>query len=168
MKYFILAGEASGDKQAAMLCEAIIRHDPDAVIRGWGGEEMMAHGVTVTKHYRELAYMGFVEVVKHLPAIFKNFRTCKAEISDFKPDAVVLVDYPGFNLKIATWAHKEGFRVYYYISPQLWAWHSSRVYKIKEAVRKVYVILPFETEFYAKYDVDTMYIGHPVSTRTLF
>lgn len=163
MKYFILAGEASGDKQAAMLCEAIIQHDPEAIIRGWGGEEMMSHGVTVTKHYRELAYMGFVEVVKHLPAIFKNFRTCKAEILDFKPDGVVLVDYPGFNLRIATWAHKEGLKVYYYISPQLWAWHSSRVHKIKEAVRKVYVILPFETEFYAKYDVDTLYIGHPLA-----
>ena len=163
MKYFILAGEASGDKQAAMLCEAIIQHDPDANIRGWGGEEMMAHGVKVTKHYRELAYMGFVEVVKHLPAIFKNFRICKAEILNFRPDAVVLVDYPGFNLRIATWAHKEGLRVYYYISPQLWAWHSSRVHKIKEAVRKMYVILPFETEFYAKYGVETLYIGHPLA-----
>ena len=163
MKYFILAGEASGDKQAALLCEAIILHDKDHIIRGWGGEEMMSHGVNVTKHYSELAYMGFIEVVKHLPAIFRNFKTAKSEILSFNPDALILVDYPGFNLRMATWAHKVNIPVYYYISPQLWAWHTSRVYKIKEAVRKMYVILPFETEFYAKYGVESLYIGHPLA-----
>jgi len=163
LKYFILAGEASGDKQAALLCEAIMLHDEDHIIRGWGGEEMMSHGVNVTKHYSELAYMGFIEVVRHLPAIIKNFKTAKSEILNFKPDALILVDYPGFNLRMASWAHKENIPVYYYISPQLWAWHTSRVYKIKQAVRKMYVILPFETEFYAKYGVETLYIGHPLA-----
>lgn len=163
MKYFILAGEASGDKQASLLCQAIYGQDLNAHIEGWGGEEMMSKGVTVTRHYRELAYMGFMEVVKHLPAIMRNFKACKTEILDIKPDALILVDYPGFNLRIASWAYKAGIPVYYYISPQLWAWHSSRVHKIKEAVRRMYVILPFEKEFYAKYGVNAMYIGHPLA-----
>ena len=163
MKYFVLAGEASGDKQASLLCEAIYEQDVNAKIAGWGGEEMISKGVTIKKHYRELAYMGFVEVVKHLPAIMRNFKACKKEILEFKPDALVLVDYPGFNLRIASWAHKAGLAVFYYISPQLWAWHSSRVHKIKEAVRRMYVILPFEKEFYAKYGVNAMYIGHPLA-----
>ncbi|MEP6645653.1 MAG: lipid-A-disaccharide synthase, partial [Saprospiraceae bacterium] len=102
MKYFVLAGEASGDKQAALLCSAIFKHDPTAVIRGWGGESMTETGVTVTTHYRVLAYMGFVEVIKHLPEIIRNFKRCKAEILQFKPDALVLVDYPGFNLRMAS------------------------------------------------------------------
>jgi lipid-A-disaccharide synthase len=163
LKYFVLAGEASGDKQGALLCEAILQKDTNAVIKGWGGEEMMSKGVMITKHYRELAYMGFIEVVKHLPAIMRNFKTCRKEILDFNPDALILVDYPGFNLRMASWAHKENIRVYYYISPQLWAWHTSRVHKIKDAVRRMYVILPFEKEFYAKYGVDAMYIGHPLA-----
>ncbi len=163
MKYFVLAGEASGDKQAALLCEAIYRHDAEANIIGWGGEDMQGHGVKVTRHYRELAYMGFVEVVKHLPAIFRNFRICKEEILDFKPDALVLIDYPGFNLRMAVWAHKNKIPVYYYISPQLWAWHTSRVKQIIQAVRRMYVILPFEKKFYQQYGVEVMYIGHPLA-----
>lgn len=163
MKYFILAGEASGDKQAALLCNAISQQDPNAIMKGWGGEEMSAQGVQVTKHYRELAYMGFVEVVRHLPAIFRNFKSCKAEIKAFAPDALVLIDYPGFNLRMANWAHRENIPVYYYISPQLWAWHTSRVHKIKKAVRRMYVILPFEKEFYARYGMDVLYIGHPLA-----
>ena len=163
MKYFVLAGEASGDKQAALLCEALYRHDPGAKIIGWGGEAMESHGVNVTRHYRELAYMGFVEVVKHLPAIFRNFRKCKEEILAYKPDALVLIDYPGFNLRMATWAYKNNIPVYYYISPQLWAWHTSRVKQIIKAVRRMYVILPFEKKFYQQYGVEVMYIGHPLA-----
>lgn len=163
MKYFVLAGEASGDKQAALLCEAIYKHNPSANIQGWGGEAMEGHGVNVTRHYRELAYMGFVEVVRHLPAIFRNFRKCKEEILDFKPDALVLIDYPGFNLRMATWANKNNIPVYYYISPQLWAWHTSRVKQIIKAVRRMYVILPFEKKFYQQYGVEVMYIGHPLA-----
>jgi lipid-A-disaccharide synthase len=163
LKYFFLAGEASGDKQAALLCHAIKQHDADAVIEGWGGDEMIAQGVSITKHYRELAFMGFVEVIKHLPAIMRNFKSCKKEILAFRPDALVLVDYPGFNLRMAAWAFKQNIPVYYYISPQLWAWHTSRVHGIKKAVRKMYVILPFEKEFYARYGINAMYIGHPLA-----
>lgn len=163
MKYFVLAGEASGDKQAALLCNAIKHHDPDAVMQGWGGDEMIAQGVNITKHYRELAFMGFVEVVRHLPAIMRHFKSVKKEILAFNPDALILVDYPGFNLRMASWAFKQNVPVYYYISPQLWAWHTSRVHNIKKAVRKMYVILPFEKDFYARYGVDAMYIGHPLA-----
>jgi len=163
LKYFVLAGEASGDKQAALLCKAIFQNDPDASITGWGGEDMTSVGVHITKHYRDLAYMGFVEVIKHIPAILRNFKLCKAEILKLKPDALVLVDYPGFNLRMAAWAHEHNIPVYYYISPQLWAWHTSRVHKIKKAVRRMYVILPFEKEFYAKYGMEAVYIGHPLA-----
>jgi len=163
LKYFVLAGEASGDKQAALLCEAIYKNDPGANILGWGGEAMEGHGVKVTRHYRELAYMGFVEVVKHLPAILRNFKKCKEEILEFKPDALVLIDYPGFNLRMAVWGHKNKIPVYYYISPQLWAWHTSRVKQIIKAVRRMYVILPFEKKFYQQYGVEVMYIGHPLA-----
>lgn len=163
MKLFVLAGEASGDKQAALLCEAIFTKVPDAIIKGWGGEAMMSHGVGVTRHYRELAYMGFVEVIRHLPAILRNFSVCKKEIMELKPDALILVDYPGFNLRMALWAFSKKIPVFYYISPQLWAWHTSRVKTIKRAVRRMYVILPFEKEFYAQYGVDAMYIGHPLA-----
>lgn len=163
MKYFILAGEASGDKQGALLCEALLRLDSSAEIIGWGGEAMSEVGARITRHYRELAYMGFVEVVKHLPAILQNFKKCKAEIKQLQPDALILIDYPGFNLRIARWAHQEGIKVYYYISPQLWAWHTSRVHGIKKAVRKMYVILPFEREFYKQYGMEVMYIGHPLA-----
>ncbi len=163
MKYYVLAGEASGDKQAALLCAAIRQHDPDARMQGWGGEAMEAEGVHVTKHYRDLAFMGFAEVVRHLPAIFRNLRNSKKEILSFAPDALILVDYPGFNLRIAKWARKHQISVYYYISPQLWAWHTSRVHGIKKAVRKMYVILPFEKDFYEQYQMQVMYIGHPLA-----
>ena len=163
MRYYVLAGEASGDKQAALLCKAIFDHDPSAVIRGWGGEDMQHEGVVISKHYRDLAYMGFVEVVRHLPIILRNFKMAKKEITGFRPDALILVDYPGFNLRMAAWAHKRGLRIYYYISPQLWAWHTSRVHALKKAVRKIYVILPSEKSFYATYGVDAMYIGHPLA-----
>ncbi len=163
MKYFVLAGEASGDKQAALLCESIFKNDSNAAITGWGGEAMTATGVNVTRHYRDLAYMGFVEIVKHIPDILRNFRLCKEEILELKPDGLVLVDYPGFNLRMAGWAHAKGIPVYYYISPQLWAWHTSRVHKIKKAVQRMYVILPFEKAFYATYGMDVLYIGHPLA-----
>jgi lipid-A-disaccharide synthase len=163
LKYFILAGEASGDKQAALLCESILSRDPSSAIMGWGGEAMSGAGARVTRHYRELAYMGFVEVVKHLPAIFRNFRKAKEEILHWSPDALVLVDYPGFNLRMAKWAFRQKIPVYYYISPQLWAWHTSRVHGIKKAVRKMFVILPFEKDFYKKYGMEVTYIGHPLA-----
>ena len=163
MKYFVLAGEPSGDKQGALLCKAISQTDPKADIRGWGGELMQQAGTKITKHYNELAFMGFVEVIRHLPEIFRNIRQCKKEILTYHPDALILVDYPGFNLRIAKWANANGYKVFYYISPQLWAWHTSRVKIIQAAVTKMYVILPFEKEFYAGYNVDVLYIGHPLA-----
>ncbi len=163
MKYFILAGEASGDKQAALLCKALAQLDPAAQMTGWGGEAMTAEGVQITRHYRQLAFMGFVEVIRHLPEILRNFSACKKEILSLRPDALILVDYPGFNLRIAAWAHRHSIPVYYYISPQLWAWHTSRVYKIQKSVRKMYVILPFEEAFYRQYGMEVMYIGHPLA-----
>lgn len=124
---------------------------------------MLAAGAHISKHYRELAFMGFVEVIRHLPEILRNFKNCKKEILAFKPDALILVDYPGFNLRMATWAHAQGLKVYYYISPQLWAWHTSRVHKIKRAVRRMFVILPFEQAFYQKFGMEVVYIGHPLA-----
>ena len=149
--------------QAALLCQAIRSKDPSAEQVGWGGEAMEAQGVKVMKHYRDLAYMGFVEVVKHLPVIYQNFRTCRKQILEFKPDCVILVDYPGFNIRMATWIAKQNIPVYYYISPQLWAWHTSRVHKIKKSVRRMFVILPFEKEFYKNFGMDVTYIGHPLA-----
>jgi lipid-A-disaccharide synthase len=163
LKYFILAGEASGDKQAALLCQALMSHDPAASIIGWGGEAMSATGARITKHYHELAFMGFVEVVKHLPAIMRNFSTAKKEILEWQPDALILVDYPGFNLRMAKWALKHKIKVYYYISPQLWAWHTSRVNTIRKAIRRMFVILPFEPDFYKQFGMDVTYIGHPLA-----
>lgn len=163
MKYFILAGEASGDRQASYLANAIRASDPNAEMKGWGGEMMEASGVVISRHYRELAFMGFVEVVKHLPDILRNFKDVKAEILSFNPDAVILVDYPGFNLRMATWSRKHDLPVYYYISPQLWAWNLKRIEIVRKAVRRMYVILPFEKSFYRKYNIEVVYIGHPMA-----
>lgn len=136
--------------------------DADATIRSWGGDLMQAAGAEVVKHYRDLAFMGFIEVVKNLPAILRNIRFCKEDISQFKPDVLVLIDYPGFNLRIAKWAKEHGFKVIYYISPQVWAWKESRVKGIKKHVDKMLVILPFEKEFYHKWNYKVEYIGHPL------
>jgi len=165
MKYFILSGEASGDLHSAALADALLVSDPEAVIQGWGGDEMIRSGVTVLKHYRELAFMGFVEVVKHLPEIMRNFREVKTQISTFAPDALILTDYPGFNLRIARWADKQGYRVYYYISPQLWAWKEGRVKIVRNSVDRMYVILPFEKAFYARHGMEVDYVGHPLAWR---
>jgi lipid-A-disaccharide synthase len=165
MKYFILAGEASGDLHSAALAEALRQKDPEAQIAGWGGDEMSSAGVRILKHYRELAFMGFVEVLKHLPEIFRNFRKAKAQITAFAPDALILTDYPGFNLRMAKWAHKKGYHVYYYISPQLWAWKESRVKTVRRSVDRMYVILPFEKAFYERHGIDVDYVGHPLAWR---
>ena len=162
MKYYLIAGEASGDLHGANLVKALKLEDPATDFRCWGGDLMEAAGATLLKHYRELAFMGFLEVVLNLPTILRNFRQCKSEILDFQPDVLILIDYPGFNLRMATWARAQGFRVFYYISPQLWAWKSGRVNIIREAVDRMFVIFPFEVDFYKKYGVEVDYAGHPL------
>ena len=162
MKYYIIAGEASGDLHGANLIASLKKKDPRAKIRAWGGNLMKKQGATLVKHYRDLAFMGFVEVLLHLRTILRNLRFCKRDIMRFKPDAIILIDYPGFNMKIAKFAHEHGIKVYYYISPQVWAWKKRRVHTIKEVVDKMLVILPFEKDFYDEYRVDAHFVGHPL------
>ncbi|MCX6269702.1 MAG: lipid-A-disaccharide synthase [Bacteroidetes bacterium] len=162
MKYYIIAGEASGDLHGSNLIRELRLLDPDARVRCWGGDLMRAQGAELVKHYKDLAFMGFLEVVKHLPTILGNLKTCKKDMLAFKPDLVILIDYPGFNLRVAEFAHNEGFKVCYYISPQVWAWKKSRVYTIRRLVDKMFVILPFEKEFYEKYNYTVDFVGHPL------
>ena len=162
MKYYIIAGEASGDLHASNLVAEIKKKDKKAEFRGCGGDLMKAQGVELLKHYRTMAYMGFVEVAINLRKVLGNIAQCKKDIVDYQPDAVILVDYPGFNLRIANFAHEKGFKVVYYISPQIWAWKRRRVHQIKKSVDKMLVILPFEEEFYKRYGVDVTFVGNPL------
>ena len=162
MKYYIIAGEASGDLHGANLIKELKQLDASANIRCWGGDKMEAAGATLIKHYRQLAFMGFVEVIKNLRTIFSNLAFCKADIINYHPDILVLIDYPGFNLRIAEWAKTIGLKIVYYISPQVWAWKESRVKAIKENVDKMLVILPFEKDFYKKWNYEVEYVGHPL------
>lgn len=162
MKYYIIAGEASGDLHAANLIAEIKEKDKGAEFRAWGGDLMRKQGVTMVKHYRHMAFMGFVEVAVNLKKVLHNIKECKADLLVYKPDVVILVDYPGFNLRIAKFAHKNRMRVCYYISPQVWAWKRHRVYKIKKCVDKMLVILPFEEPFYKDYGVNVTFVGHPL------
>ncbi|MFK7936325.1 MAG: lipid-A-disaccharide synthase, partial [Saprospiraceae bacterium] len=161
MKYYLIAGEASGDLHGSNLMKALVEKDQDAEFRVWGGELMQAAGGKLVKHYRDLAFMGFVEVVANLRTILRNISFCKKDITQYQPDVIILVDYPGFNLRIAKWAKAQQIKVFYYISPQIWAWRSSRVHKIKRSVDRMFVILPFEKDFYAKYDMEVDFVGHP-------
>jgi lipid-A-disaccharide synthase len=162
MRYYIIAGEASGDLHGSNLIKELKKIDTIASIRCWGGDLMQQAGGELVKHYKELAFMGFLEVVSNLGTILKNLRFCKEDILRYKPDTLILIDYPGFNLRIAEWARKHGIKVIYYISPQVWAWKESRVKSIKISVDKMLVILPFEKEFYKKWDYDVEYVGHPL------
>ena len=162
MKYYIIAGEASGDLHASNLVAEIKKKDKKAEFRGCGGDLMKAQGVDLVKHYRMMAYMGFVEVAVNLRKVLRNIAQCKKDILEYQPDVLVLVDYPGFNLRIADFAHEKGFKVFYYISPQVWAWKRRRVLKIKKTVDKMLVIFPFEEEFYKNYGVDVTYVGNPL------
>jgi lipid-A-disaccharide synthase len=163
MKYYIIAGEASGDLHGSNLIKELHHLDASASIRCWGGDMMQAAGATLVKHYRDLAFMGFAEVVKNLPTIFSNLKFCKQDISSFAPDVLVLIDYPGFNLRMAKWAKQQGFKVVYYISPQVWAWKESRTKTIKKVVDKMLVILPFEEAFYDTWNYKVVYVGHPLA-----
>ncbi len=162
MNYYIIAGEASGDLHGSNLIHALKERDPTANIRCWGGDLMKRAGGELVKHYRDLAFMGFWEVLVNLPTIIKNLRFCEKDLLASKPDVLILIDYPGFNLRIARFAKRHGITVFYYISPQLWAWKSSRVRVIKECVSRMFVILPFEQEFYLKYDYPVDFVGHPL------
>jgi lipid-A-disaccharide synthase len=161
-KLYIVSGEASGDLHGSNVMKELLKNDPDLDIRFWGGDKMAAVGGTMAKHIRELAFMGFVEVVMNLRTILRNMKFCKQDIKAFKPDAILLIDYPGFNMRIAEWAKKEGIRVFYYISPTVWAWKENRVEKIRRDVERLFVILPFEKPFYAKHNYDVEYVGHPL------
>ena len=162
MKYYIIAGEASGDLHAANLMKALKSVDTAAQFRCWGGDLMENQGGHIVKHYRDLAFMGFAEVIANLGTILGNIRYCKEDLLEHRPDALILVDYPGFNLRIAEFASKQGLRVFYYISPQVWAWKQSRVHKIRKYIDRMFVILPFEKEFYARYAYDVDFVGHPL------
>ncbi len=162
MKYYVIAGESSGDMHAANLIESMKLKDPSADIRAWGGDKMIEAGADVVKHIKDLAFMGFIEVVANLKTVTRNLRFCKEDLLNFNPDVLILVDYPGFNLRIADFAKKNSIRVFYYISPQVWAWKKNRIKKIKRTVEKMFVILPFEENFYNQYGVPSFYGGHPV------
>ena len=163
MRYYIISGEASGDLHGANLMKALLEQDSDAEIRFWGGDLMQQVGGTLVKHYRDLAFMGFAEVVMNLKTIFKNINFCKNDILEFKPDALILIDYPGFNMRIAEFAKKQGIKVHYYISPQIWAWKENRIHQIKRDVDEMYVILPFEKDFYEKkHQFPVHFVGHPL------
>ena len=162
MKYYIISGEASGDLHASNLAKHLFSNDPQTQIRAWGGDLLRQQGAEVVKDYKDLAFMGFVEVALNLRTIFKNLDFCKKDILSYQPDVVILVDYPGFNLRMAKFLHKNGFKVFYYISPQVWAWHKSRVKSIKKYIDEMFVILPFEKDFYAKHQMNVHYLGHPL------
>ena len=162
MKYYIIAGEASGDLHASNLMKELKNIDPEADFRYWGGDLMAAQGGTLVRHYRETAYMGVWEVLINLKSIFRNLNDCREDILRFRPDVVILVDYPGFNLRIAKFAHHMGFQVYYYISPKIWAWNTGRVKRIKKWVDKMFTILPFETDFFARHHIPVAYSGNPI------
>jgi lipid-A-disaccharide synthase len=162
MKYYIIAGEASGDLHSSNLMRELKRLDKDANFRCWGGDLMKEQGCELVKHYRDLAFMGFTEVLMNLRTILKNIEFCKVDIVSNNPDVLILVDYPGFNLRIAEFAKTEGIKVFYYISPQIWAWKENRVHKIKKNVDRMFVILPFEKGFYKRYDFDVDFVGHPL------
>lgn len=163
MKYYIIAGEASGDLHGSNLMKALYQEDANAVIRFWGGDLMQKTGGTLVKHYRELAFMGFIEVISNLKTILSNIAFCKKDILTFNPDAIIFIDYPGFNMRIAAWAKTNGIKTHYYISPQIWAWKENRIKSIKRDFDKLYVILPFEKEFYeGKHEFAVEFVGHPL------
>ena len=163
MKYYIIAGEASGDLHGSNFMKSLLQQDLNAEFRFWGGDLMQNVGGTLVKHYRDLAFMGFVEVLMNIRTIAKNLSFCKKDIENFNPDVIIFIDYPGFNLRIAKWAKIKGYKTHYYISPQIWAWKEGRIKDIKRDVDKMYVILPFEKPFYEdKHDFPVDFVGHPL------
>lgn len=163
MKYYLIAGEASGDLHAANLMKSLIVQDPSAEFRFWGGDLMQEVGGTQVMHYRDLAFMGFIEVIYNLRTILKNIEFCKKDVEAYKPNAIIFIDYPGFNLRIAKWAKEKGYSTHFYVSPQIWAWKENRISAIKRDIDHMYVILPFEKEFYEeKHNFKVHFVGHPL------
>ncbi len=162
MKLYVIAGEASGDVHGANLMQAIREQEAQVDFRFWGGDKMASIAGEPVRHIKDLAFMGFIEVLANLRTIMKNIKLCKEDILNYQPDALILIDYPGFNLRIAEFAKNHNIKVFYYISPQVWAWKQKRVHKIKRIVDKMYTILPFEKAFYQKFDYDVEYVGHPL------
>ncbi len=163
MRYYIIAGEASGDLHGSNLMKGILKNDPEAEFRIFGGDGMAATpNTTVVKHINEMSFMGFVEVLKNLSTINKNMKECKQDLQTYLPDVLILIDFPGFNLRIAKFAKSIGLKTAYYISPKVWAWNKKRVFEIKKYIDKLYTILPFETEFFKKYDYEVEYVGNPL------
>lgn len=162
MKYYLVAGEASGDLHGANLMKAIKKEDSAAEFRYFGGNKMQAEGGELVKHYADMAFMGFTEVVLNLSTIFKNLKACKKDILAYQPGALILIDFPGFNLKIADFAKENGIKVCYYISPKVWAWNQKRVLRIKRVVDQLFCILPFEVDFYASWGMKVHYVGNPL------
>ena len=162
MKYYIIAGEASGDLHGSNLMRALRSQDPDADFRCWGGDRMAAADGHIVKHISELAFMGFTEVIRHLPTILGNISFCKKDILDYAPDVVILIDYPGFNFRLFKFIKQHHFKLFYYISPQLWAWKEGRVKQVRQYVDRMFVIFPFEKAFYARHGIEVDFIGHPL------
>ncbi|MDE6493275.1 MAG: lipid-A-disaccharide synthase [Bacteroidales bacterium] len=162
MKYYIISGEASGDLHGSNLIRSLQTLDAEADFRCWGGDLMRQAGATVVKHYRDLAFMGFVEVAAHLGTILRNMRFCRRDIKAYRPDVVILIDYPGFNMPMARFAHRQGFKVVYYIAPQVWAWRTGRIKKLKRYVDQIYTLLPFEHKFYEAYGATVRFEGNPL------
>ncbi len=162
MKYYIIAGEASGDLHGSNLMKGLKEVDPQAEFRFWGGDLMLEQGGTLVKHYKDTAIIGFFEVVKQLNTITKNIRMCKADVLAYKPDVLILIDYPGFNFRIAEHAHKHGVKVFYYIAPKVWAWKESRVKRLQKFVDKLFIIFPFEIEYFKRWGINARYEGNPL------
>ncbi|OZI08080.1 lipid-A-disaccharide synthase [Siphonobacter sp. BAB-5385] len=162
MKYFLIAGERSGDLHGSNLIKGIRQHDASAIIQCWGGEDMEAAGAELLHHYRDSAFMGFWEVAKNLSTIRRQMKECKAQILAFQPDVLILIDYAGFNLRMATFAKQHGIRTFYYISPKVWAWNQKRALKIKRVVDRMFCIFPFEVDFFRKFDYEVDYVGNPL------
>lgn len=162
MKYYIIAGEASGDLHGSNLMKGIHQADPEADIRFWGGELMQRQGGTMVKHYKETAFIGFVEVLTHLRGVLGNFSRCKEDLLRYQPDVVILIDYPGFNLRIARFARQKGFKVFYYIAPKVWAWKESRVHKLRAYVDRLFIIFPFEVPYFQRWNVPAFFGGNPL------
>lgn len=162
MKWYVIAGEVSGDIYGGHIINRILKSDPGSEVRFWGGNQMLAESGNIVKHIKETAFMGFVEVVKNLRTIRSNMQLCKDDITEYQPDCIIFIDYPGFNLRIAEWAKSQQFTTAYYIAPKVWAWKENRVKKLKAFIDHLYVIFPFEVDYFAKHEIKANYFGSPL------